>query len=159
MTEDIDEFLEHYGVKGMRWGVRRSQAELDRAAGRRISKGKPVTMTNRNQKIKKKKRGSEPRIVDVREAEVSTDFEEATKINNKIREEGIQSLTNQELQFINKRMELEKKYRDITKPDPAIEKKKKKGQEQIEKAVIDIGVDVAKKELPKVIEAMLKKHG
>ena len=28
-----DELL-HYGVKGMRWGVRRSQAELDRAAGR-----------------------------------------------------------------------------------------------------------------------------
>lgn len=26
--------LKHYGVKGMRWGVRRSQAALDRAAGR-----------------------------------------------------------------------------------------------------------------------------
>ena len=27
--------LEQYGVKGMKWGVRRSQAQLDRAAGRR----------------------------------------------------------------------------------------------------------------------------
>lgn len=27
--------LEHYGVKGMKWGVRRDQATLDRAAGRR----------------------------------------------------------------------------------------------------------------------------
>lgn len=26
--------ISHYGVKGMKWGVRRSQAELDRAAGR-----------------------------------------------------------------------------------------------------------------------------
>ena len=26
--------LEQYGVKGMKWGVRRSQAQLDRAAGR-----------------------------------------------------------------------------------------------------------------------------
>ena len=30
----LEDVLEHYGVKGMRWGVRRSQAELDRAAGR-----------------------------------------------------------------------------------------------------------------------------
>jgi len=33
-----DYFLEHYGVKGMKWGVRRSQAALDRAAGRRTAK-------------------------------------------------------------------------------------------------------------------------
>jgi hypothetical protein len=31
----LDEVLEHYGIKGMKWGVRRSQAELDRAAGRK----------------------------------------------------------------------------------------------------------------------------
>lgn len=30
--------LEHYGIKGMRWGVRRSRAELDRLAGRTSSK-------------------------------------------------------------------------------------------------------------------------
>lgn len=27
--------ISHYGVKGMKWGVRRSQAQLDRAAKRR----------------------------------------------------------------------------------------------------------------------------
>lgn len=31
---ETDEFLEHYGIKGMKWGVRRSRAELDRVAGR-----------------------------------------------------------------------------------------------------------------------------
>lgn len=25
MDDDLEEFLEHYGVKGMRWGVRRAQ--------------------------------------------------------------------------------------------------------------------------------------
>lgn len=34
----VDEFLAHHGVKGMKWGVRRSQVELDRLAGRRESK-------------------------------------------------------------------------------------------------------------------------
>lgn len=31
---DRNDSLKHYGVKGMRWGVRRTQAQLDRAAGR-----------------------------------------------------------------------------------------------------------------------------
>lgn len=35
MTNETEVFLAHYGVKGMKWGVRRSQTELDRAAGRR----------------------------------------------------------------------------------------------------------------------------
>lgn len=33
-----EEFLQHYGVKGMKWGVRRSQAQLDRAAGRKTAR-------------------------------------------------------------------------------------------------------------------------
>lgn len=34
MSKTVEDVLAHYGVKGMKWGVRRSQAELDRAAGR-----------------------------------------------------------------------------------------------------------------------------
>lgn len=33
----IEDFLEHHGVKGMKWGVRRDQALLNRIAGRRTS--------------------------------------------------------------------------------------------------------------------------
>lgn len=33
----VDNFLAHYGVKGMKWGVRRSDAELARASGGRKS--------------------------------------------------------------------------------------------------------------------------
>ena len=36
----LEEVIQHYGVKGMRWGVRRSQEELDRAAGRIPAKTK-----------------------------------------------------------------------------------------------------------------------
>lgn len=35
MSNDVDRFLEHFGVKGMRWGVRRTDEQLARA-----SKGK-----------------------------------------------------------------------------------------------------------------------
>lgn len=32
--DDFNDYLIHYGVKGMKWGVRRSKEALDRAAGR-----------------------------------------------------------------------------------------------------------------------------
>lgn len=32
MTDKANEFLEHYGVKGMKWGVRRTDAQLARSA-------------------------------------------------------------------------------------------------------------------------------
>ena len=35
---DTEAFLEHYGVKGMKWGVRRSDAELARARGGKVDK-------------------------------------------------------------------------------------------------------------------------
>lgn len=38
LKPSLEEALEHYGVKGMKWGVRRDQATLDRAAGRRSIK-------------------------------------------------------------------------------------------------------------------------
>lgn len=38
----------HYGVKGMRWGVRRSQAQLDRAANRRAA----TSVTNKRKEAR-----------------------------------------------------------------------------------------------------------
>ncbi len=41
LKPSLDEALEHYGVQGMKWGVRRDQKALDRSAGRSLSKGRP----------------------------------------------------------------------------------------------------------------------
>ena len=50
-----DEELMHYGVKGMKWGVRRSQRQLDRAAGRKPSKSTTKRVNKISQKLEKKK--------------------------------------------------------------------------------------------------------
>lgn len=42
-VEEGSEFLEHYGVKGMKWGVRRSQAALQKAAAKRREARDPST--------------------------------------------------------------------------------------------------------------------
>lgn len=50
--------FKHHGVKGMKWGVRRSQAQLDRAAGRRAQKkdAKQARKTSNAQNSKSGKR-------------------------------------------------------------------------------------------------------
>jgi len=53
--KDSDEFLEHFGVKGMKWGTRRNNAALQRQASSmdgRTTQGKQVKkMASESQRI------------------------------------------------------------------------------------------------------------
>lgn len=51
-NNNYEPVLTHHGVKGMRWGVRRSKEQLGRSRGRRSSKSEDYTEAR---KIKKKK--------------------------------------------------------------------------------------------------------
>jgi hypothetical protein len=103
-TQEVEEFLEHYGILGMKWGVRRSRAELDRAAGRRKEKGKPVTPTKRQQKREAKKAIRSP----------SEDASKAQDALKKAKKGGLESLDNQELQDLTRRLNLEQQYTRLT---------------------------------------------
>lgn len=39
MYDELENFLAHYGVKGMKWGVRRDEATLRRLTGQRVKAG------------------------------------------------------------------------------------------------------------------------
>lgn len=49
MSEEVDDFLAHYGVKGMKWGVRRN-----RVSGDSSSSAKPKRLTRKEKRVEKK---------------------------------------------------------------------------------------------------------
>jgi hypothetical protein len=76
MDEHVDEFLEHFGVKGMKWGVR-------------------------------KRRDSSPG---------SSDYERASAAKNVAKTKGTKALSNEELQALVNRMNLEQQYSRLQGP-------------------------------------------
>lgn len=95
--ETVEDILAHYGVKGMRWGVRNSSSgsTSTRSSGRR-------------KKAKTAKELSEDAIV-------------FNALKQKAKTKGLSSLTNKEVETLNKRFELETKYKKVVpaKKNPA----------------------------------------
>lgn len=83
------DYLTHYGVKGMRWGVRRE----------RESKGGSSGLKNPFKK--------EP---------PSKDAAQAKALQKRIKKNGLDNLTNEELQALTKRMQLTQNYKNLANP-------------------------------------------
>jgi hypothetical protein len=95
--EFVDDFLEHYGVKGMKWGVRKSEV--------------PTGETKVTQKGKKLKgeggKGLSPH----------PDATKAAISKQKAKGSGLQSLSNKELKDLQTRLNLEKNVRELSVAD------------------------------------------
>ena len=98
-TQTLDEVLAHYGILGMRWGVRRTDAQLARARGERKKKGKPVTDT---------------KVAKERAQKYSPDAERTKESLKKAKKGGTKALSNQELKDLNERLNLEQNYNRLT---------------------------------------------
>jgi hypothetical protein len=71
MTDEVGDFLAHYGVKGMRWGVRHDRNEVDRAKPKQdrnkpdLLRSKFGTMTLADlKKLSKRKKKNESELTD-----------------------------------------------------------------------------------------------
>lgn len=153
--EVIGNILAHHGVKGMRWGVRRSLAErratADAAsAARKKPTAVVVTRTTGSSREKIKTKGGErqPAHPDAILAKVAS---------QKVRKSGLQALSNEELAALATRLDLEQRVSRLHKSKPA-----ETGKEQVVKFLSNpknqqqIG-QVAQKQAPKIAAKILAK--
>lgn len=91
-----EEFLAHYGVKGMKWGVRRTDAELGRSSKKKAAPVKPVvTPVKPSESTSSSSSSTTPRVI-----------------------KGIDDLTTTELQQLVNRLNLEQQYSKLTAAPP-----------------------------------------
>lgn len=112
--EDVDEFLEHYGIKGMRWGVRRSDEQLARAR-------------EGGDKVKVKKvKGKKVVVIEGGKNQSPSDDAVRTAVSKtKAKKSTTDSLSNAELKQLVERMNLEQQYSNLTSKQAETTKTKK----------------------------------
>lgn len=113
----MDDELMHYGVKGMRWGVRKrerssggSKKKKKSLISKAIKKGKSVVAANAKKKAEKAAR-----------AEKTTKTSFGTKKQKK-NDQSYKSLTDDELRKVVQRISLEKQYKTLTATKSGSEK-------------------------------------
>jgi hypothetical protein len=137
---DRNDLLAHYGVKGMHWGVRRS--ENSGPVSTAIVQKKPGGPV----KIKTSKGGG---------LQPSSDAVKAATFKQRAKKSGAQSLSNEELQTLVTRLNLEKQYKNLQSP-PAAQKFVTEllvngGKQQAQRIVND--------RLTSAVSGILKKNG
>jgi hypothetical protein len=99
----VDTILEHHGVKGMRWGVRTRGLNTGKVFFEKDDGTKRTTRVGRITTAKPK-----------RKTPSSADFKKAQAARSKVKRGRTHALTNEELQALNKRMNLEKQFRELS---------------------------------------------
>jgi hypothetical protein len=120
-----DDFLEHFGVKGMKWGHRKKESRVSVTTGP----------------------GGRIRTTGGHSRPPSADAVKAARLRQKGKKSSVRSLSNDELATLLKRMNLEKQYKDL-QGDNAFRKGTKfvrelLGTGRLAKEVIDFGGQVA----------------
>lgn len=100
-TAAIESILEHHGVKGMRWGVRRE-------------KSSSVTVSDKRKRVKTRGGHGLP---------AHSDAVRARKIGQRGRSSGLKALSNEELNEFSKRLTLEQNVKRLQYQDAPLAKK------------------------------------
>lgn len=172
-SDAADDFLEHFGIKGQKWGIRRSERELQKARG--------VKNVKRSVKERKEVRAHEKRLskpvskLSAREIRLETKRAEQENELKRVRSGATQQnqssgkvpnkrpsqMTTDELQQMVNRLRLEQQYAELTS------QQRQKKQNAALKLLGDIArptaVDLGKKYLNRAlgikINDLLEKNG
>ena len=179
-SDAADDFLEHFGIKGQKWGIRRSERELQKARGVKPWE-KAVKNVKRSVKERKEVRAHEKRLskpvskLSAREIRLETKRAEQENELKRVRSGGTQQnqssgkvpnkrpsqMTTDELQQMVNRLRLEQQYAELTA------QQRQKKQNAALKLLADIArptaVDLGKKYLNRAlgvkVNKLLDKHG
>lgn len=98
----VDEYLAHHGIRGQKWGVRRTQASLARA-----SEGVKKANELDPDKLYVSGKGRKARVQSGEAARAAT-------LASVARKHGTSTLSNKDLEFLNKRLQLNAQYTKLT---------------------------------------------
>lgn len=110
----MDEELYHYGVKGMKWGIRRTPAQLGHTTGKKKKRSGSAGEAVKNT-AKKAAKAISNKVSETRRkrAEAKAHDDETKKIQEN-KKKKLSDLTDDELRQRIQRLELEKRYSDLT---------------------------------------------
>lgn len=143
MTQ-VDTVLEHYGTKGMKWGVRKRRSSSD-VSGKGEQKTKEVFIKDTSKGIKTRGGHKLP---------ASTDALLAAAAKQKASKSGIKSLSNNELKALINRMNLESQHKKLAEQAQT----KSKGKKFVDDFIVNTGRQVVGKEVANVVAKVLEKN-
>ena len=132
-----ENYLSHYGVKGMKWGIRRTEAQLARARG-----------GSRFPLFGKKKKSAKPSA------------KKASSSDSKPKKDSIKDLSDDELRKRISRLEMEKKYKDLSSSSEQAKSNKGRAfvSRVLEKAGEDIAVQIAREGMARAVNKIFKEE-
>lgn len=148
----MDEELYHYGVKGMKWGIRRTPAQLGHKTGtkRKKSSGDAINAVKRG--AKKVSSAVSNRVSQAKAKRLAKKLhDEEVKQTQKNKKKKISELTDDELRERIVRMELEQRYRNLSPQKQSAGKAfvSKVGSQVVGPALTNVARDYLTKQLRK----------
>lgn len=103
MVYSYEDYLEHFGVKGMKWGIRKEERKTSNIPGGKVSSNSKGKVKGVELSAKSKKSATTP----------SKDKVKASLTEKKIKEGSLDAISNKELQDLISRKNLEQQYSTI----------------------------------------------